>query len=475
MDKETKQFYKNIKNGTNLEQSVPKYLNSLSFLYKSFAEINFTMNYFMFYENFIESYSKMNENQLRFLDRLNTLINKYFLEQESYKKDKSLGEIKSLRDDIIEQMKILTNYADVFEVYEYVLERLKPRYEESLKEIDDDLYINQITNFIFEAKEQVDIKSRLSDVISQLPVRMSRYKFFDLIDNSFSIFRGESPSSLESYIYVLRTNALLYKPKGMDETYEELEAFRKKLEAVNYNDLGQEEFKSLYENLSSISSELFLLTDYYYGLQEVINNLFVYLLNTNGNRDTNETPTNKIYDMAHDSMFAIVEDVSNHYKSKDLLEVNEEIVNLLNDAVGIQEELLEGISQMESVFVDTKIKYDSILKEQNLDNLYNYLEDSQKFFSNSLFFEVDKVEDNRVLKDSEINEVKANLLIELEELFRKNSKYVNRGVIAKTLSNLPMVLTTKDEIEEYVNNSLTKCRDLAEKTASINMIQAFWE
>lgn len=312
-------------------------------------------------------------------------------------------------------------------------------------------------------------------MISQLPVRMSRYKFFDLIDNSFSIFRGESPSSLESYIYVLRTNALLYKPKGMDETYEELEAFRKKLEAVNYNDLGQEEFKSLYENLSSISSELFLLTDYYYGLQEVINNLFVYLLNTNGNRDTNETPTNKIYDMAHDSMFAIVEDVSNHYKSKDLLEVNEEIVNLLNDAVGIQEELLEGISQMESVFVDTKIKYDSILKEQNLDNLYNYLEDSQKFFSNSLFFEVDKVEDNRVLKDSEINEVKANLLIELEELFRKNSKYVNRGVIAKTLSNLPMVLTTKDEIEEYVNNSLTKCRDLAEKTASINMIQAFWE
>lgn len=475
MDKETKQFYKNIKQGTNLKHSIPMYLRSLSFLYKSFAEINLTMNYFMFYENFLESYSKMDESQLRFLDKLNTLIYKYFLGQNSNKKEKSLEEIKNLRDDIIGQMKILTNYADVFEVYEYVLERLKPRYEESLEGIDDNLILDQIINFIFEAKEQVDIKSRLSDVISQLPVRMSRYKFFDLIDNSFSIFRGESPSSLESYIYVLRTNAMLYKPKGMDQTYEDLEAFRKKLETVNYNDLGQEEFISLYENLSSISSELFVLTDYYYGLQEIVNNLFIYLLNINVDSDTNERPTNKRYDLAHESMYAVIEDINNHYNSKDLLEVNEEIVNLLNNAVGIQEELLEDISQMESVFIDIRIKHDSILEEYDLENLYKYLENSQKFFSNSLFFEINKTEDNRALNDSEINEVKANLLLELEELFRKNSKYVNRGVIAKTLSKLPMFLRTKDEVEEYINNSLTQCRDLAEKTASINMIRAFWE
>lgn len=475
MDKETKQFYKNIKYGSNLEQSIPKYLSSLSLLYKRFAEINLTMNYFMFYENFLESYSKMEESQLRFLDRLNTLINKYFLEEGSGKKDKTLEEIKNLRDDIIGQMKILTNYADVFEVYEYVLERLKPRYKESLEDIDENLIIDKITSFIFEAKEQIDIKSRLSDVISQLPVRMSRYKFFDLIDNSFFIFRGESPSSLESYIYVLRTNAMLYKPKGIDETYEELETFRKKLETVNYNNLGQEEFESLYENLCSTSSKLFLLTDYYYGLQEVVNNLFVYLLNINEDSDTNETLINQRYDMAHESMFEVVEDISNHYKSKDLLEVSEGIVNLLNNAVGIQEELLEDISQMESVFIDIKIKHDLILKEYDLENSYKYLEDSQKFFSNSLFFEIDKIEDNRVLNDSEINEVKANLLVELEELFRKNSKYVNRGVIAKTLSNLPMFLRTKDEVEEYIKNSLTQCRDLAEKAASLNLIQAFWE
>ncbi len=475
MDKETKQFYKNIKYGTKLEQSIPSYLSSLSFLYKSFAEINLTMNYFMFYENYLESYCNMDQSQLRFLDRLNIIINKYFLGKESDKKEKSLEEIKKLRDDIILQMKILTNYADVFEVYEYVLERLKPRYEESFEDIDDNLLIDQIMNFVFESKEQVDIISRLGDVISQLPVRMSRYKFFDIVDNSFSIFRGESPSSLESYVYVLQTNAMLYKPKGLDKAQESLEAFRKKLEAVNYNDLAKEDFEVLYESLSSVSNELFILTDYYYGLQEIVNNLFVYLLNTNEGSDTNEAVCSKKYDMVYESIFTVVEDISNHYKNKDLLEVDEEIVSLLNNIVGIQEELLDDISQMESVFIDIKIKHDSILKEHDLDTLYSYLESSQKFFSNSLFFEIDKVEDDRVLNDDEINKVKAELLVELEELFRKNSKYVNRGVIAKTLSTLPMFLRTNEEVEEYIKNSLTQCRDLAEKTASINMIRTFWE
>ncbi len=469
MDKETKQFYKNIKHGTKLEQSIPGYLSSLSFLYKSFAEINLTMNYFMFYENYLETYSNMDQSQLSFIDRLNTLINKYFLGQESDKKEKSLEEIKELRDDIIAQMKILTNYADVFEVYEYVLERLKPRYEESFKDIDDKLITEQIINYVFESKEQVDIISRLGDVISQLPVRMSRYKFFDLIDNSFSIFRGESPSSLESYVYVLRTNAMLYKPEGLDETKESLEVYRKKLEAVNYNDLAKEDFELLYENLGSVSSELFALTDYYYGLQEVVNNLFVYLLNAN------EALTSKRDDIAYESIFTVVEDIGNHYKNKDLLEVDEQIVSLLNNVVGIQEELLDDISQMESIFIDVKIKHDSIIKKHDLGNLYKRLESSQKFFSNSLFFEIDKVDDDRVLNDDEINKVKADVLVELEELFRKNSRYVNRGVIAKTLSNLPLFLRTNEEVEEYIQNSLTQCRDLAEKTASINMIQAFWE
>ncbi|HHX55276.1 MAG TPA: hypothetical protein GX705_02910, partial [Clostridiales bacterium] len=366
-------------------------------------------------------------------------------------------------------MKILTNYADVFEVYEYVLERLKPRYEESFKDIDDKLITEQIINYVFESKEQVDIISRLGDVISQLPVRMSRYKFFDLIDNSFSIFRGESPSSLESYVYVLRTNAMLYKPEGLDETKESLEVYRKKLEAVNYNDLAKEDFELLYENLGSVSSELFALTDYYYGLQEVVNNLFVYLLNAN------EALTSKRDDIAYESIFTVVEDIGNHYKNKDLLEVDEQIVSLLNNVVGIQEELLDDISQMESVFIDVKIKHDSIIKKHDLGNLYKRLESSQKFFSNSLFFEIDKVDDDRVLNDDEINKVKADVLVELEELFRKNSRYVNRGVIAKTLSNLPLFLRTNEEVEEYIQNSLTQCRDLAEKTASINMIQAFWE
>lgn len=474
MDKDIKQHYHNVKYGKDLYISIPKYLLSLSNMYKNFSEINFVMNYYMFYENYIESYYKMDLKDLQFLNRFNGIL------KDNLSKDDSIAQgqvdkLNSLRNDIIKQMKILTNYTDIFEVYEYVLDRIKYKFDENLQAIDDDLMTQVIIDYIFETEEQVDIKSKLEDVISQLPVRMSRYKFFDYLDNSFSIFKGESPSSLESYLYVIKTNAMLYKPESMGETFEKLETYKRELEVVNFKDLGKEEFNKLYENLAEVTNELYELSDFYYGLQEMVNIFYVYLLNDSKEYSIEEHDIGIRYNKAHEAISIIVQDISLHYQSNDLLQVSEEVESLLDHAVGLQEELLDDINQMESIFSEIKGKHYPILENQGLIELYGCLDDSQKFFTNSLFFELDKVEDNKTLDIEEINKVKSDLLTDFEELFAKHSSYVNRAIMAKTLRNVIGFLRTKEEVEEYIKNSLVQCRDLGEKTASINIIKSYWE
>jgi len=64
-----------------------------------------------------------------------------------------------------------------------------------------------------------------------------------------------------------------------------------------------------------------------------------------------------------------------------------------------------------------------------------------------------------------ISQKGAELEQELTEFFGKNTKSVNREVMAHILSELPVFFNNVEEIKDYIYHSLTGCRDSAEKAA----------
>ncbi len=476
MNKKNRQIYNNLKHGINIEESIPDYLEAFRELYKEFSELNLGMYYFMFYENYIASYNKMDARELDILNRLNKLISKCFHpykdnKHHTYSNVSNEDDIKALeviREDITKGMKILTNYTDILLIYDYVLKRIEFRFTDNLVDIDDELVTNEIINYIFETKDQVLINNKLSDVISQLPVRMSRYKYFDLISESFSLFEDMNLVSLESYLYMIRSSAMLYELSGMEDVFPELNSTKVELETSNYSDISQDEWIRLTSLLDETTDKINYLADYFYGLQEMANQLYIYLLNAKESKQTSNQ------EEAKRPMVSVICQV-NHNFTNNLLNLSDETSSLLSETEGIQEELLGDISNMESVFSMVEDKYRDVLVSRGLEQSYDNLKKSQIFFTNSLFFEVNKAEDDRILTKAEINEEKMRLVSDIEDLFKKNSRYVNRAVMANTLNKIPGFLINQDEVLQHINSSLTQCRDMAEKKASIDIIQTFWE
>ena len=64
---------------------------------------------------------------------------------------------------------------------------------------------------------------------------------------------------------------------------------------------------------------------------------------------------------------------------------------------------------------------------------------------------------------------------EFAELFTGNSMTVNRAIMAKILSNIPVFFNTTDEIKEYIQGALSRCREQSELLADYIVIKQMME
>ena len=67
------------------------------------------------------------------------------------------------------------------------------------------------------------------------------------------------------------------------------------------------------------------------------------------------------------------------------------------------------------------------------------------------------------------------LIKEFGELFDRNSQTVNRAVMAKILSTIPVFFNTQQEIKEYVDNALIRCSNRSEVLACYVIIKGMIE
>ena len=145
--------------------------------------------------------------------------------------------------------------------------------------------------------------------------------------------------------------------------------------------------------------------------------------------------------------------------------------------VGEQENAGEHKVMLESAVYDITTGYMEEIAENGLEATFRALETMDKLLSGSMFVDISNVAIAGVLKvDSDyIAACKEKLANEFAELFTGNSMTVNRAIMAKILSNIPVFFNTTDEIKEYIQGALSRCREQSELLADYIVIKQMME
>ena len=407
-------------------------INALSNAYYKLALIKATFEYYMLYERESEKETQ-DEEVIRMIHSSISNV----LSDKNVDKKEVIKKIESYRNQVIEKMQVLTAYTDRLQIYEYVLNRLEQRYYPE-DAIDEELFANKLFQYIFSIKDNMLINEIIKESIGQLPIRMTKNRYLDLIRESITLYKGSDKESLDAYLYMLRTSAMLYEPDGMKEYFleykEELELFEK----ADYNVLTEDEYNRLTVSLTQMADDLVKKTDFYVYVQELLNSLdtiFIALCSMDKEEWDKEQDCKQILSV----VYSLFMNPSNQEK----LTLAEEKLSHLE---GQQEKAHDMITRLEACLVSSN--------EKKLDDILLNLEKMGKLMSSSIFVELENKENTCIADESYIEYVTKKLMEDLLSLFHKNCKRVNHAIMASTRNKMPVFFIRTAEVMDDIKNSV---------------------
>lgn len=450
-----KKLIKDIKMGKNLEENIKLFINELAGLYYQDAYINGVFNYCTIYEKAQEIKPETRFIMDELLPYVQKGVNALISGQDMIQ---AIEDLDMARNNNIKKMDILTVYTDMLQIYEYVLNRIELRFTEEISKPSEseEEFSKSLARFIFSVNDNIVINENIKQVLEQLPVRMTKHRYFELIRNSLSIYKGGGRDSAESYLYMLRTSAMLYKPEGMEEYFTEFLEILKEFKEADYSNLTKDEFLRLRDDMTAMAEKLFALTDMYVLVQELFNNLYTCLLC----RKIGEIPEFKGRETAQGLFKTVYHEMEKDENSRTL---NLESLELsLMNMEGHMESVLPRIYGAVGTFEEIKDRIDP--------ETASVVETIQKLMSSSFFVDLSEEGVLGTADDDYIREACDQLIEELTGLFKDSSQMVKRAVIAATISKLPVFFTSPNEVMEYIKSSLEQCRDDAEKRGSMSLL-----
>lgn len=457
-----------INNGKNLEVNLTKFSQNLISNYYEHALVGLTMNYFTFYEGVKENETPHIENVSSLTKTIHNIMkNAYLSEFDGEIIKDCVKKLDQCRMEIIQKMQILTTYTDMLQVYEYVLNRLELNYTQNIPHIDIEPTVKEIINYIFDSKDNVIINDKIKDIIGQLPIRITKSKYFAITSNSIDMYKGSNKSSVENYLYILKTSAMLYRSKGMEEEFPNLISLIQEFETIDYKNLNNVTYEAFVSKLNQGAEFVRDMVDIYVELVEIVNNLYVLLLAKPYILKTDES----MEQVCKEILFPLNDNLLSNKFDTDLNRLTEKLEVL----EGKQEDIGFHIVKLESILYDIKERHTPFINSVMLGTVFDSLYTCQQLLSSSLFTNINDMAMEEVADSDYITKVREEFVDELKEVFHHNNQLVNRAIMANTLNKMPVFFKDSKEIVEYITNSLTSCNDEPEKVASINLIRKLME
>ena len=228
----------------DMKTLLPKMMDT----YHKYAGLQFPIYDYNLYEQCREG----NDMDKELTGKLRAVIAAYFEGKES---GALLDELKELRSIVVEKMEAVSAYTDSFTIYEYILNRMELKFSGEDKPIDDETEARELLQRVFAGGDKSALNVKVQILLSQLPVRMTRAKFLDMIEDSLKLYQGSEQESVEKFLYMLRSAAGIYQPKKKPE-FEALAEAEKEFSSASYKTMGETEYMELTDRMQDVVAEL---------------------------------------------------------------------------------------------------------------------------------------------------------------------------------------------------------------------------
>ena len=464
MQKQERLMIKQLENHQNIEENLPKYAEYMSKHYYEHSLIQLAMNLYTFQER-SQEYVSADPYVEKALYAIQKFTGMYVLDKKYENRTADRKEIHEIRNQITAKMRILTSYTDALQIYEYILNRLEYSYEIVDEDVDTEAYAKKVFQYLFQDNDKMVVNSRIQMVVAQLPVRITKSRFYEILQESLKIYIGAECSSVDDFANTIRACSGLERPEGFDTEYPVLHETLKALEELDYMNLPKEDWQYYTDKLQEMAGYIENIVTDYLMLEDIVNEVYAVMTACIYVKDetqemgyatkilecvleamANETP---IDEMAEDCFFALE---------------------------GTPETLSEKLMKGEGLLFDLWSQYQKELESQNLMEEYADLNLVSKLLCNSVFIDLKPDELTPEIADSiYIEQVKKDLVEEFARSFASQNKLINRARMAMVMGNVPVFFNSQQEISDYLNYALEHCNNNSELKAVIAIIDEMME
>ena len=182
MSNTIRECVKALDKNKDVRTMLPDYVDKCMHINNEDAGLKLMMNYYVYYEMVTEGINPYIESAADTTDEVNEIIHQIYEESPSDEEMSDLADkLLKLRQNVMDKMQVLTAYVDCFVVYEYILNRVQYRFEEMKKLPDDTEFAQDVVKYIFGSNDNVAINDSIHAVVGQLPMRMTRTRYIDII------------------------------------------------------------------------------------------------------------------------------------------------------------------------------------------------------------------------------------------------------------------------------------------------------
>ena len=446
-----------IKKGKNLERSLSAFAKDLSAVYGSSAILNLSMNYANYFVN-----SKEKETDRSFVgigDKINALIKSTIVEGNVSKE--SIEEIENIREEVKARVDAATAFLSAFENFNYVLSRKLPNKEYDGKEFDTDDEARKILTYIFEDDDNILINSKIQRVISELPIRYTKGKFFDIIETSVDRYAGTEKKALKAFAYMVRQAGMIYDLDNMQKLYPELADEFEYFKNFEFDKATKKQLLTESVKLNSTIARCSELTDDGILVMEVVNDLYAVLLNWDSiNKEDAELEVEMIT--------FTNESFANEDRSFEEFDVK--MAEIFTKLEGKLEAVYEDLMSYEGTLFDVQNRFVNEASEFGYKDKYDDLYKCSILKQGSLFADLNDLEDTGLTETADLDKLKETLKSEFDRIFNEVDRSVRRGIMAQVIGSIPVYFENRTEVMDYIRTSLTSCNSREELVGTINAV-----
>ncbi|MCM1082645.1 MAG: hypothetical protein NC428_04125 [Clostridium sp.] len=456
MKGDIKKLIGDIQRDKDLDKNLCLFMDSIQQQYNYYSAVKLSMNYYTMREMVTEN-NKAGGAAKEYFITLSGILGKWVAENGKASEE-MLETVSKIRNEIEQRMEVLTSFTDGYEVYEYILNRLEAGIKGTVNEgLSPEQLSAKVFNYIFSENDAVVVNSKLQLVMSQLPVRMTKNKFYDVVTNTLEIYKGGDKRALRDFVDMLRKTALLVKPSGFSDLYPDLYETYELLRGADYKNMTADTYDLLTDRISMAAEFIEAESTMYILLQEIVNDSYAVLLTDDRKNKNLEKPAYK----------AALTIISACIADGEAGNIDERVMDYFVSIEGVQEDIYESLMLYEAAAEDILTAKAEKIDELGLKAQSDKIKILQKLVSTSLFasLEPDGAQEMEDADMEEIASLRKSLTEEFAACFSQNQMPVNRSIMSKLFSAMPIFFNTQQEIKDYLDYVLCGCSDKSELTA----------